>query len=72
MQRWAYQTPDISNPLYGFTKNETTGQYLLVLQYFNKGDLRKQKATTWKEKMLLIYKIASDMKNIHDAGMIHR
>ena len=61
--------------LYGFTKNEDTGQYLLVLMYFEKGDLRKQlqrQATTWYEKIQMINEIASDMKEIHDAGMIHR
>ena len=61
--------------LYGFTKNKTTGEYLLVLQYFQNGDLRKQlqrQATDWKEKIFMIYRIAFDMKEIHDAGMIHR
>ena len=45
--------------------------------YFEKGDLRKQlqrqhQKTTWKEKIQMIEFIASDMKTIHDAGMIHR
>ena len=60
---------------YGFTKNESTGQYLLVLPYCINGDLRKQlqrQATTWNQKIQMIRRIASDMKQIHDAGMIHR
>ncbi len=50
--------------LYGFTKNESTSQYLLVLTYYENGDLRKRlrhQATNWYQK-----------KNIHSAGMIHR
>ena len=60
---------------YGFTKNERTGQYLLVLYYFKDGDLRKKlqrRATDWDEKIKMIYWIADEMKQIHDAGMIHR
>ncbi len=71
LQRWAYQTPEFVT-LYGFTKNETTGQYLLVLEYFENGDLRKQEVTTWEKKIGKINWIALQMKNIHDAGMIHR
>ena len=61
--------------LNGFTKNETTGQYLLVIKYFKNGDLRKQlqrQATDWKEKLRMIHWIAYQMKDIHDAGLIHR
>ena len=69
--QWTYST------LYGFTKNESTGQYLLVLYYYEDGDLRKElqrqrQQTTWKEKIEMIYGISYDMKEIHDAGMIHR
>ena len=73
--RWAYQSPDSIISLYGFTKNESTGQYLLVLKYFENGDLRKRlqrQATNWNEKIKMIYRIAIDMKEIHSAGMIHR
>jgi hypothetical protein len=49
----------------------------MVLSYYPKGDLRKQlqhryQETRWKEKIRMIGWIARDMKNIHDAGMIHR
>ena len=61
---------------FGFTKNEDTGEYLLVLQYFEKGDLRKQlqhqETITWTEKIEMIWWIARDMNEIHSAGMIHR
>ena len=61
--------------LYGSTKNESTDEYLLVLYYYEKGDLRKQlqrQATDWESKIEIIYWIAYHMRNIHDAGMIHR
>ena len=73
--RWNYQSIDIYPTLYGFTKNETTRQYHLVLKYFEEGDLRKQlqhQATDWEDKIKMIYEIAINMKTIHDAGMIHR
>ena len=74
LQRWGYQSP-IWATLYGFTKNESTGQYFLVLRYFKDGDLRKQtqgQIHTWKKKIEIIHQIAYDVKNIHQAGMIHR
>ena len=43
--------------------------------YFENGDLRKQlqrQATDWESKIEIIYWIAYHMRNIHDAGMIHR
>ena len=75
LQRWTYQSPYSESPFHGFTKNETTGQYLLVIRYYQDGDLRKKlqrQATTWEEKIEIIYEIAENMKQIHDAGMIHR
>ncbi|CAG8613236.1 27105_t:CDS:2 [Dentiscutata erythropus] len=41
LQRWAYRDPINTVTLYGFTKNETTGQYFHVMRYF-KGDLRNR------------------------------
>ena len=74
--RWAYQSPYyVDHSLKGFTKNESTGQYFLVLLYFHKGDLRKRlqhQAMDWHEKIEMIYRIAFDMNEIHSAGMIHR
>ena len=73
MQRWSYQIYRFS--LFGFTKNESTGQYLLVLMYFQNGDLRKQlqrQETHWNQKIKIVNWIARNMKQIHDAGMIHR
>ena len=46
-----------------------------MIDYFKNGDLRKQlqhQETTWRGKIEIIDWIARDMKDIHDAGMIHR
>ena len=68
-------TMGLSIDLFWITRNSTTGQYLLVLFYFESGDLRKRlqnQATNWKGNIAMIYLIAKDMKSIHEAGMIHR
>ena len=60
---------------YGFTKNETTNEYLLVLRYFENGDLRnvlQRQGTTWKTKIEMIWHIAYFINKIHQSGMIHR
>ncbi|RIB02058.1 hypothetical protein C2G38_2050361 [Gigaspora rosea] len=60
LQRWAYQNSDWAT-LYGFTKNEITGQYFLVLWYFENGDLHKQLQQGtggWREKLNIIRRIA--------------
>ena len=47
----------------------------MVLQYFEKGDLRKQlqrQETDWNEKIKMVNYIAMDLKDIHQAGIIHR
>ncbi|CAG8512318.1 3780_t:CDS:2 [Racocetra fulgida] len=73
LQRWVYQSPG-THFLNGFTANDD-GQYFLVLYYFKDGDLRKQlqhQTITWEKKALIVRHIAVDMKNIHQAGLIHR
>ncbi len=60
---------------HGFTKNESTGQYLLVIGYHVNGDLRanlRLKQTTWKEKIEMAYFIGTSINYIHEAEIIHR
>ena len=73
LQRWNYQSFGL-NTLYGFTKNESTGEYLLVIPYYEYGNLRKQlrQEMNWNEKMEIIQTISDDIKDIHNAKMIHR
>jgi len=45
------------------------------MMYFSHGDLRKQlqnRTIPWGEKVQMIYYIAINMKEIHQAGLIHR
>ena len=70
LQRRGYQEPFDESAFYGFTKKEGTGQYLLVLQYFEDGDLRKQlqrQAMDWNQKIEMICYIALNMSQIHDS-----
>ena len=48
-----------------------------MLKYFKDGDLRKQlqrqyQAITCEQKIRMIYEIAYNMMEFHDAGLIHR
>jgi len=44
------------------------------MEYFRYGDLRTQlqHQPDWNEKIEMIYRIAKNIKTIHDAEMIHR
>ncbi|GES94465.1 kinase-like domain-containing protein [Rhizophagus clarus] len=44
----------------GFTKNPDTSDYILIIEYANKNNLRKcltEIANTWKQKLFILYKI---------------
>ncbi|CAG8816042.1 6499_t:CDS:2 [Gigaspora margarita] len=76
LQRWAYQSILTwgSPILQGFTKNDDTGQYYHVLEYYDKGDIRniQNDEITWHDRIKIIYHVSKDMYNIHKAGLIHR
>ncbi|CAG8621287.1 570_t:CDS:10, partial [Acaulospora morrowiae] len=62
--------------IYGLTKNTTTNQYMIVLQYANNGDLRQYletnfKELTWKDKLSRLMDISKDLSLIHEAKYIH-
>ncbi|GES74377.1 kinase-like domain-containing protein [Rhizophagus clarus] len=57
--------------LYGFTKNPDTSNYMAVMEYANKGNLRgclkKVVKNNWKQKLHMLYKIISGYeKDIED------
>ncbi|CAG8605221.1 17029_t:CDS:2 [Dentiscutata heterogama] len=74
LQRWAYRNPTNTVTLYGFTKNETTGQYFHVMRYF-KGDLRNRlqlnEENSWQIKIRIARWIDLNLYEIHKAGLIH-
>ncbi|GES80308.1 kinase-like domain-containing protein [Rhizophagus clarus] len=79
LNRWKYHincldSYEIIN-LYGFTKNPTTLNYMAVIDYANRGSLRKNLTKiieyNWKQKLYILYKIISVLNEIHKKGLIH-
>ncbi|RIB01030.1 kinase-like domain-containing protein [Gigaspora rosea] len=61
--------------VYGLTQN-TTNEYMMVLQYANKGSLNNNlssnfKNLTWEVKLKQLEEISNDLDKIHKAGYIH-
>ncbi|RGB22645.1 kinase-like domain-containing protein [Rhizophagus diaphanus] len=61
--------------LYGFTKSSDTLNYMVVMDYANKGNLRgnlvKVTKYNWKQKLNTLYKIISGLYEIHKQDLIH-
>ncbi|CAB4415340.1 unnamed protein product [Rhizophagus irregularis] len=61
--------------LYGFTKSSDTLNYMVVMDYANKGNLRGNLAKVtkynWKQKLNMLYKIISGLYEIHKQDLIH-
>ncbi|CAB5303789.1 unnamed protein product [Rhizophagus irregularis] len=61
--------------LYGFTKNPNTLNYMAVMDYANKGNLRGNLAEVikynWKQKLHMLYKIIYGLNGIHQKNLIH-
>ena len=63
--------------LYGITQNPETKNYMMVLDYANKGSLRNYldtsyKKLSWYDKIEYLYNIAFGLEHIHKNGIIHR
>ncbi|CAB4431944.1 unnamed protein product [Rhizophagus irregularis] len=60
---------------YGFTKNPDTSNYMVVLDYANKGNLRgnltKIIKNDWKQKLHMLNDIISGLDKIHKQNLIH-
>jgi serine/threonine protein kinase len=60
---------------YGFTKNPDVLNYMVVMQYANKGNLRGNLMeivkNNWKQKLCILYKIISGLNEIHKQNLIH-
>ncbi|EXX63007.1 kinase-like domain-containing protein [Rhizophagus irregularis DAOM 181602=DAOM 197198] len=60
--------------IYGFTKNPDTLNYILIMEYIDKGNLRKcltEITNTWKQKLFNLYKIIDGLNDIHKKNLIH-
>ncbi|CAG8488902.1 5453_t:CDS:2 [Dentiscutata erythropus] len=67
--------------LYGFSRDPSTDNFMLILQYANGGDLRKhlkekQKESiykiSWPELIKIAKEITSGLEHLHTNGIIHR
>ncbi|GBB88344.1 hypothetical protein RclHR1_01490025 [Rhizophagus clarus] len=61
--------------LFGFTKNPETSEYIIVIDYANKGSLRGNLTRivkySWKEKLLMLYKTISGLCAMHGQDLVH-
>ena len=61
---------------YGITKEPETNNFMMVMQYANKGSLRQHLNNQFNllnlnEKIEILYHITCGLKLIHDKGLIH-
>ncbi|GBB84886.1 hypothetical protein RclHR1_11480002 [Rhizophagus clarus] len=61
--------------LHGFTKNPYNSNYMVVMDYANKGNLRgnltKIIENSWKQRLIMLYEIISGLNEIHKRNLIH-
>ncbi|GBC07733.1 hypothetical protein RclHR1_07660009 [Rhizophagus clarus] len=61
--------------LYGFTKNPDTSNYIIVMDYANKGNLRGNLAkiieNNWNQRLFMLYEIISGLSEIHEKNLLH-
>ncbi|RIB15598.1 kinase-like domain-containing protein [Gigaspora rosea] len=62
--------------VYGLTRHTDTGQYMMVYQYANRGNLHDFLAKyfrelVWQNKLKQLEDISYDLSRIHKAGLIH-
>ncbi|EXX62980.1 kinase-like domain-containing protein [Rhizophagus irregularis DAOM 181602=DAOM 197198] len=74
LNEWKIIDSDKIIRIYGFTKNPDTLNYILIMEYTNKGNLRKcltEITKTWKQKLFNLYKIIDGLNDIHKEDLIH-
>ncbi|GES75237.1 kinase-like domain-containing protein [Rhizophagus clarus] len=61
--------------IYGFTKHPETLNYMIVMDYANKGNLRGNLTEIikggWKQRLYMLFKIISGLNEIHNQNLIH-
>src|SRR6266498_2980336 len=63
--------------IYGISQNPHTKEYIMVMEYMDKGDmrhyLRKHSADLdWNRRLRIVLEIATGLTNIHANELIHR
>ncbi|RGB40700.1 kinase-like domain-containing protein [Rhizophagus diaphanus] len=60
---------------YGFTKNPDSSEYMAVMDYANKGNLRRNLTriieSGWDQKLCMLYEIISGLSDIHHQNLTH-
>ncbi|GBC06230.1 hypothetical protein RclHR1_00670022 [Rhizophagus clarus] len=61
--------------LYGFTKNPVSSDYMVVMDYANKGNLRRNLTkvieNNWNQRLFMLHEIISGLSDIHEQNLIH-
>ncbi|RGB35619.1 kinase-like domain-containing protein [Rhizophagus diaphanus] len=76
---WKYHASVLSSNdiiyFYGFTEDPDTSKYMVVMDYANKGNLRKNLTSivenNWNRKLFMLYDIISGLNEIHEENLIH-
>ncbi|UZO23584.1 uncharacterized protein OCT59_015917 [Rhizophagus irregularis] len=79
LNEWKYHESCLNSPdiidYYGFTKDPDTLNYIVIMNYANKGNLRgnltKVVKYNWKQKLFMLYKIISGIYEMHNQKLIH-
>ncbi|PKY19101.1 kinase-like protein [Rhizophagus irregularis] len=79
LNEWKYHRSCLSSYdiiyFYGFTKDLNTLEYMAVMDYANKGNLRGNLTriikSDWNQKLYMLYEIISGLDDIHNQDLIH-
>ncbi|GES76296.1 kinase-like domain-containing protein [Rhizophagus clarus] len=73
--KWKFGYLQCTIKIFGFTKNPNTLDYMLIMKYANKNNLRKclTEITTisWNQILFMLYEIIADLNRIHENELIH-
>ena len=63
--------------IYGITKDSNTSDFMMVMDYAKKGNLRQKlnsdfNSLSWNDKLVILYDIAIGLKDIHEKELTHR
>jgi serine/threonine protein kinase len=62
---------------YGLTKDPETGEFMMIIQFADKGNLRNSLSNNfnnilWKDKIDLLHDLSSNLRNLHELGYFHK
>ncbi|POG57570.1 kinase-like domain-containing protein, partial [Rhizophagus irregularis DAOM 181602=DAOM 197198] len=71
---WKIINSDEIIKIYGFTKDPDTLNYVLIMEYANKGSLKScltEITKNWEQKLFYLYQIIKGFNDIHKNDLIH-